>query len=431
MITRSGGRARGSGPRSPAVTKGLSPDHARRKCFCYHQPLMSAAVTKGRLIPAAILAIFVYGMIASVAGTIVPDVSKRFDFTPEQIGYVFLAQAIGLIIASVSVGPLLDNKGKKTGLLLGFILIVTALFAVPNSTGYYMIMAFMLLLGLGGGIIVTAANALVSDISEERRASTLNLLNLFFGLGSLATPFIGANLQTDNTIALCYLIAGLTAATLVLHIFTPMPPPTGERGFKFAEAGALLGRPALFLLSLMLFLYVACEVGVWNWLPKHLEAQGIPAATALNILSLGFALGLLIGRVVVSRILIKVAAPTVTLGAAILMSITTYTMLQTNNPTIAAIMVFCAGVAMAPVFPTTLAMVGDAFPRMTATAMGIAITSGWIGLAVSSRIIGAIAGTDTTRIKTALLVIPAASVLMIFVTLAVRPMLKTRQQVPA
>jgi len=149
-----------------------------------------------------------------------------------------------------------------------------------------------------------------------------------------------------------------------------------------------------------------------------------------NWIGLGFALGLLIGRVVVSRILIKVAAPTVTLGAAILMSITTYGMLQTNDPTVAAIMVFCAGVAMAPVFPTTLAMVGDAFPRMTATAMGIAITSGWIGLAVSSRIIGAIAGTDTTRIKTALLVLPAFSLLMILVNLAVRPMLKKHASVP-
>jgi fucose permease len=392
---------------------------------------MSAAVSKGRLIPAAILAIFVYGMIASVAGTIVPDVSKRFNLTPEQIGNVFLAQAIGLIIASVSVGPLLDNKGKKTGLLLGFILIVLSLFAVPNSTGYYMIMAFMLLLGLGGGIIVTAANALVSDISDERRASTLNLLNLFFGLGGMATPFIGANLLNHNTIALCYLIAGLAFATLILHATTPMPAPTGERGFKFAEASALLGRPALFLLSMLLFLYVACEVGVWNWLPKHLEAQGIPAATALNILSLGFALGLLLGRVVVSRILIRVSSPTVTLFSAMLMTVTTYGMLQTNDATVAAVLVFFAGVAMAPVFPTTLAMVGDAFPRMTATAMGIAITSGWIGLAVSSRIIGAIAGTDPTRIKTALLVLPAFSLLMILVNLAVRPMLKKHVSVPA
>jgi hypothetical protein len=68
---------------------------------------------------------------------------------------------------------------------------------------------------------------------------------------------------------------------------------------------------------------------------------------------------------------------------------------------------------------------------MTATAMGIAITSGWIGLAVSSRVIGAIAGTDPTRIKIALLVLPVCSVAMIFVNLVLRPMLKMKQQVAA
>jgi len=51
---------------------------------------------------------------------------------------------------------------------------------------------------------------------------------------------------------------------------------------------------------------------------------------------------------------------------------------------------------MAPVFPTTIAIVGDAFPRMTGTAIGFVITCGWIGLAVSSRIIGAIAGRRPT-----------------------------------
>jgi fucose permease len=384
---------------------------------------MPAVVTKGRLIPAAILAILVYGMIAAVLGTLLPELSKQF--TPDQNGTIAFMQSLGLIIASLSVGPLIDNKGKKTGLLLGLSLITIALFALPQTAGNYTaIMMFMLLLGLGGGIIVTGANALVSDISEERRAPTLNLLNLFFGLGGLATPFIGAYFFHGNTINLCYLIAGLTAATLVLHAVTPMPPPSGERGFKLSEAGQLLGRPALFLLSLFLFLYVACEVGVWNWLATHLTAQGIEKDTALKILSFGFAFGLLLGRVAVSPILIKVPAITVTLISSVLMAITTYFMLQTRDSFAAGALVFCAGLAMAPVFPTTLAMVGDAFPRMTATAMGIAITSGWIGLAVSSKIIGAIAGTDPAGLKTALLVIPAASVLMIFVNLALRPMLK-------
>ena len=53
------------------------------------------------------------------------------------------------------------------------------------------------------------------------------------------------------------------------------------------------------------------------------------------------------------------------------------------------------------------------FHTMTATAQGVAISSGWLGLAVSSRIIGSIAGGDPKRLKSALMVIPAASVVMI------------------
>jgi fucose permease len=286
---------------------------------------------------------------------------------------------------------------------------------------------YMFVLGFGGGILVTAANALASDVNEERRASTLNFLNLFFGLGGIATPFVAANLLERDPVRIAYAAAILTTAVFLLHVFTPMPPPSGERGFKASEMGPVLGRPTLWLLALFLFLYVTCEVGVWNWLPKYLISRGVGESAALNILSLGFALGLLIGRVVISRVLIRVPAATVTLGSAAAMGVTTFAMLQTSDPTMAAVAVFCAGLAMAPVFPTTLAMVGDAFPVATATAMGIVITCGWIGLAVSSPIIGSIAGGSDARLETALLVLPAASVIMVVVNLVLRPMLRSRQ----
>ena len=374
------------------------------------------------LMLAAIVAIFIYGMIAAMLGTILPDLSDRFHLSPSQNGTIAFAQALGLIVASLGVGPLLDNEGKKLGLVLGLALIAIALFALPRSPGYRSILLLLFLLGVGGGIVVTAANSLVSDVSQAHRGTALNLVNLFFGLGALATPFIAANFFGRNWVRLCYTIAALTVVTLVLQAFAKMPGPSGA-GFVLADAAPVLGRPLLLLIGLLLFLYISCEVGIWNWLPRHLIAQGIPESRALNILSLGFALGLLIGRAGVLPILTRAPAITVTLVGSVAMAITTFLMLRTSRPQAAFVLVFLAGLSMAPVFPTTIAIVGDAFPRMTGTAIGFVITCGWIGLAVSSRIIGVIAGGDPRRLKKALLVIPAAAVLMVGLDLAIRSML--------
>jgi fucose permease len=376
------------------------------------------------LMVAAIVAIFVYGMIAAMLGTILPDLSDRFHLSPSQNGTIAFVQALGLIIASLGVGPLLDNEGKKLGLILGLAFISIALFSLPRSPGFRGILLLMFLLGLGGGIVVTAANALVSDVGEAHRGAALNLVNLFFGLGGLATPLIAANLFGRNWVRLCYTIASLTVVTLAIQIFTKMPAPTGAAGFVLADAAPVLGRPLLFLIGLFLFLYIGCEVGIWNWLPRHLIAQGIPESQALNILSLGFALGLLIGRIGISAILMRVPPVTVTLIASVAMAVTTFLMLRTNKPGTALALVFLTGLSMAPVFPTTLAIVGDAFPRMTSTAIGFVITCGWTGLAISSRIIGAIAGGDPARLKKALLVIPASAVLMVGLDLAIQSALR-------
>jgi fucose permease len=370
------------------------------------------------LILAAILAIFVYGMIAAMLGTILPELSERFHLSPSQNGTIASAQALGLILASLCVGPLLDNEGNKLGMVLGLVFISFALFALPRSPGFRTILLLLFLLGVGGGTLVTAANSLVSDVGAAHRATALNLVNLFFGLGGLATPFIAANLFKRNWVRLCYTIAFLAVTTLAIEILTQMPGPAGT-GFILADAGPVLGRPVLFLIGLFLFLYIGCEVGMWNWLVRHLIAQGIPESQALNILSLGFALGLLIGRAAILPILSHVPAITVTLIGSSAMAVTTFLALRTNKPAAASVLVFLSGISMAPVFPTTIAIVGDAFPRMTSTAIGFVITCGWTGLAVSSRIIGAIAGGDPRRLKKALLVIPASAVLMVGLDLAI------------
>jgi len=54
---------------------------------------------------------------------------------------------------------------------------------------------------------------------------------------------------------------------------------------------------------------------------------------------------------------------------------------------------------------------------LDATATGLASTCGWLGLVVSSPVIGGIAGEDPKKLKKALLLLPIASAVMALVIL--------------
>jgi len=374
------------------------------------------------LLIADILGIFTYGMIAAMLGTILPELSRRFQLTPNQNGKISMMQAIGLMFGGFFAGPLLDLQGKKVGMLLSLALIGLALIGLRSAKGFVPIAAAMFVLGTGGGALVTSAFAVANDIQVSwlQGAAVFNAVNLFFGLGGLVTPLIAARLFRNDVSKLLLFAMTVAFVALVFNAVTEMAPPSGKVSFQAEQVSSLITSPVLLLLSFALFLYVACEVGVWNWLARHLIAQGVPDAKALTILSLGFALGLLLGRVAVVPVLGSVTPKMVLLGAALLMAVTTYVMLQTANAATAWILVFLTGIAMAPVFPTALGLVGTAFkPQgLDATATGIASTCGWLGLVVSSPIIGGIAGDDPKRLKKALLLLPVASLILAGVILA-------------
>jgi len=101
------------------------------------------------------------------------------------------------------------------------------------------------------------------------------------------------------------------------------------------------------------------------------------------------------------------------------MAATTFIMLQSASAAVAGACVFIGGMAMGPVFPTAIAITQQKFPGNN-TALGLALVFGWLGLAVSTPIIGSIAGGDTKRIKPALLVLPAFGVIIAAVSFALR-----------
>ena len=373
--------------------------------------------------------IFLYGTVASLLGTLLPSLSVRFHLTPEQNGYLASLQAVGLALATLLAGPLIDAKGIKVSLSGGLSLMLFSLVGLLAAKGWSTLLISILILGVGSGMAVASANTLASQLDEQQRAAMVNFANIFFGLGGLATPFVAANLLAGNPLELAYLVSALALAVLLLGLLTAIPAPAAQGGFHITDVARIERRSLLVVLCTVNFLYAGCEVGFWNWLPKYLISRGNDARTALNILGFGFACGMIVGRLLAMRILRRRSAITVSIFGASAMVITTFATIRAADPTLATIAVFCSGIAMGPVFPSTVGITGDAFRRMTATCIGLVITCGWLGAAVTSGLIGRIAGPDPARLSQGLLVIPFSAFVVVLLGIGVRWMLSQGQRV--
>src|SRR5215472_11959533 len=365
--------------------------------------------------------IFVYGTVASLLGTLLPSLSARFHLSPEHNGYIAAVQAIGVALATLIAGPLMDSKGTKATLLGGLALMLSSLLGLLATTGWSTLIVAIFVLGVGSGTVIVAANHLAGQVDEKRRASAVNLANTFFGLGGLATPFIAGNLLSGNPIRLAYLVAALTAGALLMILSAHIPTRPSE-AFHISQLAKIEPKSLLLLLCLVSFFYVGCEIAFWNWLPKYLISRGNDARTALNILGFGFACGMIAGRLLALPLLRRLSPAGVCVLAGTAMASTTFATVHVAGSIVALITVFLSGVAMGPVFPSALGITSDSFPRMTGTCIGLVITAGWCGAAISSWIIGSIAGSDPSRLGLALSVVPLFSALIVGLTLAVRRM---------
>jgi fucose permease len=368
-----------------------------------------------RVIIASAIVIFIYGMLASMLGTIVPGLGVRLSLGTLQLSYLALAQGIGLAATSVWAGALMDRSGRKTGVLLGLVASIVGLVALAHASGLSIAAGAMVLLGVGGSLVIVGANALVNDVSAANRASALNILNLFVGLGGMTTPLVAANLLHSDPTGVAYVGIGIATVALALVLLTPIQ--NLRTGSAPASVVGVFNHSQLYILSTITLLYTACEFAMWNWLPKYLIGVGVTPAAALNILSLGFACGILIGRLVAARLLVHTAPMKVLFVCATMMCLTTLALLNLSSVSALAVLVFVAGLAMAPVFPTTIAIVGRLFPERSATAIGFAITCGFSGLVVSSPLIGLVAGHTPQGIGHALLLIPVLSAVITLILL--------------
>ena len=147
--------------------------------------------------------IFVFGIVMAVLGTLfgLPEMRSRLQMTLAQQGTMFLLLFLGIFIATVIAGPVIDAIGNKAILVVSSLLVAAGMagFTFAHSFGTAAIPA--VLLGCGGGGLNTSTNALVSDLFGDRRGPMLNLLGIFYGIGALCIPLFAAAITGHFQIA--------------------------------------------------------------------------------------------------------------------------------------------------------------------------------------------------------------------------------------
>lgn len=413
------------------------------------------------LLLVAFLGIFLYGLLSALPGSVLPTLERnQYLPTDKHVGTFLLINALGAVLAYLVSGPLIDRVGKKLTLIAGTLLVITSMIGlalivtnVAAATALFLILACSLILGLGANAIVSAGHALVADVAASWRNAALNLLDVCFGLGLMTLPLFVQGLQERGGLGMVFWVLGGTALILVaLMVVSRFPSPAHPDSFPIGEAKDLLRNPSFWLLAIALFMYVGTEVSVGKWVVAFMERDakllahsglintkfqmvdqasplalssffehdpmGVAIATyALRTLSF-FALALLSGRVVSSILLglFKVnSLRLLAVGSAIAVVGLAIGFNATSPETVRWAMIL-SGFGMGPIFPTSVGLASAMAPRISGTAMSLAMGVGFAGLLAIPPAVGYVsvwAGGAEGNVRIGLMVVLAAAVVML------------------
>lgn len=328
--------------------------------------------------------IFVFGIVMAVLGTLfgLPEMRQRLKIDLAQQGNVFLLLYVGILLATLIAGPVIDWIGNRVILVTSAILVASGMagFAYAHSFTGAAIPA--VLLGLGGGGLNTSTNALVSDLFGEDRGPMLNVLGIFYGIGALAIPLLAAVIAGHLPIASQLLMcAGLAGACALLFLGMQFPKAAGDRkgqSLSWRDVLRVARFPGIFVLGILLFCESGNEASIGGWTSTYVAETGLGARAATLILA-GYWAALMVGRLLVARMLKVVGKRQLVLGSGVGAFAGASILLASRLEWMLVAGVLLIGLSYAGVFPTALAIAGDTYKKMTGTVFGLLFAIALVG----------------------------------------------------
>jgi len=347
---------------------------------------------------AACTGIFLFGIILITLGSILPSLEIRFKDEGLNRGLLAATLPAGILAGALVFGPIADRYGYKLLLIISVVISASAFEGLAFTRLPSVLYACMFLIGLGGGIINGATNALVADISPENKGASLSILGVFFGIGALGMPLLLGILTKKFTFTI--LLSSVGAAMLLPVIYflsIVFPKPKQAQGFPLKDGIRLLKEPALLLTGFFLFFQSGVESLVNNWTTSFISEK-VNASPQDALYALSFSLvGLTTARLLLGGLLRKISSFFVLIASILLIVAGSCLLWYSGVYNLSFISLVVIGVGLASGFPVVLGYVGQLYARLSGTAFSIALVIALSGNILINYFFGLIADNYSIR----------------------------------
>lgn len=324
--------------------------------------------------------ILLFGVSMVLIGSVLPLLKLRLGLSDIIAGGLFSILPFGLLIGSISFGPITDKYGYRWVLSIACLFLAIGFIGIGHTFSLLLLRISILFFGIGGGVINGATSALISDLSNDnKKIANLNLLGVFFGIGAFCMPLILSTLNDELYVLAINIAAMMSVLISLLFLLIKYPLSVKKEKVSFKLIPLFLKKKVFLIICFFLFFQSAFEAIINNWSVSYFTDQlQVPQRDALIALSFSV-LGMTLMRIltggvfrnVKSKTLLQISFSLFIAGVICLFIPSSFIYINTFG-------LFLIGAGLSPGFPVMLGLTGNMFKEISGTAfsfvMFIALT---------------------------------------------------------
>jgi fucose permease len=322
----------------------------------------------------------------------------------------------GVLISSA----LVSAKGFKPAITLGLAMLGIG-FALLNAPTFPLALAASAIYGLGYGLSIPGTNLWVGESYGERRASALNIMNLAWGVGAIASaPIAKVTIQSSTVTSFLYLAGALTFVLAIVLLRMRFGQPHEETLVPAAQISPVAGTGVAVLLGVLFFVYVGTEIGTSYWSTLHAQRATNWASDNFTFTQMFFYAGLLGGRAAGAAILLRLKEMTVVVGGILLAAAGEVLFLLAHSPVSLFAGAFFAGLGLASLYPIYIAWLSKWFGTRARKVGGVLFALASLGASTMPALVGFVS-QFAGSLRIGLLVPVAGCAVMLTTVFLLRP----------